>query len=121
MLRRLADWALRRGDLEAAADDLHESLRLSHELGDRISCVFALARLARIAAETGAREQAGLFWGAIEAEEQRGGLGAWHGERHRFDAAVLAHAGPEFELGRSEGLRLTLDEAVERALEATYA
>ena len=121
MLRRLADWALRRGDLEAAADDLHESLRLSHELGDRISCVFALARLARIAAETGAREQAGLFWGAIEAEEQRGGLGAWHGERHRFDGAVLAHAGPEFELGRSEGLRLTLDEAVERALEATYA
>jgi predicted ATPase len=121
MLRRLADWSLEHGEAEEAAAALHESLRLSHELGDRISCVFALARLARLATETGHREQAGLLWGAIEAEEQRGGLGAWHGERHRFDGPVLAHAGPQFDRGRAEGLRLTLDETVERALEAAHA
>ena len=43
MLRRLADWALEHGDPAEARRDLEEALRLSHELGDRISVVFALA------------------------------------------------------------------------------
>ena len=81
MLRRLADWALEQGDLEAATGAVKESLRLSREIGDRISIVFALARLARLAAEGGELVQAGRLWGAVEAEEERGSLGAWDGER----------------------------------------
>jgi hypothetical protein len=95
---------------------VQESLRLSQELGDRISVVFALARLARIAAEAGQEERAGLLWGAVEAEEESGALGAWYGERDRFAPAILAHAGPEFERTRAEGRSLSLETAVRAAL-----
>jgi hypothetical protein len=118
MLRRLADRALEHGDVDEAAALLEESLRLSHDLGDRISVVFTLARLARIAAEGGRPERAGRLWGAVEAEEESGALGAWYGERDRFAPAVLAHAGPEFERGRSEGRLLSLETAVRAALDA---
>ena len=116
MLRRLADWALEHGDVEEAKQAVEESLRFSHELGDRISMVFALARLARIAADTGRLEQAGRLWGAVEAEEEGGALGAWYDQREKFAVPVLAHAGPEFERGHAEGRKLSLDEAVEQAL-----
>jgi hypothetical protein len=116
MLRRLADWALEHGDVAEATALVQESLRLSHELGDRISVVFALARLARIAAERGQDERAGRLWGAVEAEEESGALGAWYGQRERFAPAVLAHAGLEFERGRAEGRLLALETAVREAL-----
>jgi predicted ATPase len=116
MLRRLADRALERGDARQAAVLVQESLELSHELGDRISVVFALARLARIAAESGRPKLAGQLWGAVEAEEASGALGAWYGERGRFAPAILAHAGPEFERARAEGRLLSLDTAVGVAL-----
>jgi predicted ATPase/class 3 adenylate cyclase len=116
MLRRLADRALDRGEPAEARGDLEESLRLSQELGDRISVVFTLARLARIEAEAGDPERAGLLWGAVEAEESAGGLGAWYGERERFAGPLLSHAGEAFDRGRDEGHRLSLDEAVSYAL-----
>ena len=116
MLRRLADRALEHGDVAEAARAVQESLRLSRELGDRISMVFALARLARIAAEMGEIERAGLLWGAVEAEEEGGALGAWYGERERFAVPVLAHTGPDFERGREQGRKLSLEEAVDEAL-----
>jgi predicted ATPase len=116
MLRRLADRALEHEDVVEATALLQESLRLSHELGDRISVVFALARLARTAAETGQDERAGRLWGALEAEEEGGALGAWYGQRERFAPAVLAHAGPEFDRGRAEGRLLSLETAVREAL-----
>jgi predicted ATPase len=116
MLRRLADWALEHEDVVEATALVKESLRLSHELGDRISVVFALARLARVAAETGQDERAGRLWGALETEEETGALGAWYGERERFAPAVLAHAGPEFERGRAEGRLLSVENAVREAL-----
>jgi tetratricopeptide (TPR) repeat protein len=116
MLRRLADWALARDDRRGAAHALQESLRLSSELGDRMAVVYALARLARIAGEEGQPLKAGRLWGAVEAEERRGSLGAWHDEREKFAAPVLTHAGPEFDGGRAEGHQLSLDDAVEDAL-----
>jgi non-specific serine/threonine protein kinase len=116
MLRRLADWALEQGSAGEAAGLLEESLRLSHELGDRISVVFTLARLARIAGETRQAARAGLLWGAVEAEEERGGLGAWFSQREKFAVPVFAHAGPEFDRGREEGRKLSLDAAVHEAL-----
>jgi hypothetical protein len=83
---------------------------------DRQMTVFTLARLARLAAESGDEAGAGLIWGAIEAEEGRGPMGAWAKERERLGAPVLAHTGPAFERGRTEGGLLELAEAVELAL-----
>jgi predicted ATPase len=117
MLRRLADWALSRDDMSGAASALRESLRLSNELGDRMAVVFALARLARIAVGEGRFVKAGRLWGAVEAAEARGSLGAWHVEREKFAAPVLAYAGGEFDEGRNGGRELSLEEAVEEALE----
>jgi predicted ATPase len=117
MLRRLADWALEREDMSGAVRAVRESLRLSHELGDRMAVVYALARLARIAADEGRLVKAGRLWAAVEAEEARGWLGGWHTEREKFAAPVLAHAGVEFEQGREDGRQLSLEEAVEEALD----
>jgi predicted ATPase len=116
MLRRLADQALEHDNVVEAVALVRESLGLSHELGDRISIVFALARLARIAAEKGQNERAGRLWGAVEAEEEGGALGAWYDQRERFAPAILAHAGPEFERARAEGRLLSLETVVHEAL-----
>jgi hypothetical protein len=78
--------------------------------------VRGLARLARISAERGELERAGRLWGALEAEEERGPVGAWDVERERYAAPVLAHTGPEFERGREQGRALELDAAVGEAL-----
>jgi hypothetical protein len=57
-------------------------------------------------------EQAGLMWGALEAEEEGGTVGQWEGERELYADAVLAHAGDDFERGRAQGTGLSLDDAV---------
>jgi predicted ATPase/class 3 adenylate cyclase len=116
MLRKLVDGAFelgRPGETEAWA---RESLRLMNEIGDRQMTVFALARLARVAAEAGRMEEAGLLWGAIEAEEARRPMGAWAKERDRLATPVLVRAGPDFERGRDRGRQLAFEEVVELAL-----
>ncbi len=71
------------------------------------------------------RERAGRLWGALETVEQAGALGQrprlrpWAEDRERFAAVVFAEAGPDLEGGRRTGRRLTLDQAVEEALDAT--
>jgi predicted ATPase len=116
MLGKLADCASETGELDAADASARAALALSRELADRLRLVRGLARLARIAAERGEAERAGLLWGAVEAEEARGPVGAWENEREKFAQAVLAQEGAALERGRDEGRRLLLDEALERAL-----
>jgi predicted ATPase len=117
MLRKLADCLLELGQPDRAATVAQEALRIMDEIGDRQMTVFTLARLARIAAESGRFEEAGLLWGAIEAEEERARMGAWAKERDRLGAPVLARAGPEFEQARKEGRLLSLEEVVARSLQ----
>jgi predicted ATPase len=117
MLRKLADCELELGRPDRAELAVREALQLMAGIGDRQMIVFTIARLARIAAETGRVEEAGLFWGAIEAEEKRAPMGAWAKERNRLGAPVLALSGPEFERGRTEGRLLSLEEVVDQALE----
>jgi predicted ATPase/class 3 adenylate cyclase len=117
MLRKLVDCTLALGRASEAHAWARESLSLVHEVGDRQMTVFALARLARLAAESGRKQEAGLIWGAIEAEEERSRMGAWAKERERLSTPVLAHAGPEFELGREQGRKLALEEAVQLGIE----
>jgi hypothetical protein len=85
-------------------------------IGDRQMMVFALARLARFAAEAGRSEHAGLLWGVIEAEEGRHPMGAWTKERGRFADSVLACVEAAFERGREQGRLLSLDEGVRLAI-----
>ena len=104
--------------LKARAPALHV-LELAERTGDRQETVFALAYLARIAAEQGDSARAGRLWGAIEAEEARGRIGRWEDARDELARTILGGTGPEFERGRLEGQATSLEEAVEETLEST--
>jgi len=121
MLRKLVDCLLDLQRVDEAAVAARESLALIHSMRDRQMTVFTLARLARLAVESGDERQAGVIWGAIEAEEKRNPMGAWTKEKERLGAPVLAHVGPEFDRGRSEGAELDLDAAVGVALQEEAA
>ena len=118
MLDRLASYAFELGRLDEALRHSCAALMLSRRTGERQLAVFSLARIAGIAAIQKDSPRAGRLWGAIEAEEARGPLGAWERQRDELAAPVLAVSGAEFERGRVAGRRLTLDEAVDYALEA---
>jgi len=91
-------------------------LAAAHAIGDRAHSVYALAYLAWAAAEAKDATRAGRLWGAIEGEMERGPIGQWEREYEDYAQHLLAVAGPEFEEGRAEGRRLTLDEAAAEAL-----
>jgi tetratricopeptide (TPR) repeat protein len=131
MLRRLADWALERRDFAEATRAARESLRLAHDTRDRVAGVFALARLAQVAAGTGRRERAGRLWGAVEAEGKRGAAAAWQSafevvyafRQARGQVAVpeLAGVDAEFDQGRLAGHALTFDQAIAEGLSESDA
>ena len=121
MLRKLADCLLDLQQVDEATAAARESLALIHSMRDRQMTVFTLARLARLAVESGDERHGGVIWGAIEAEEKRNPMGAWAKERERLGAPVLAHAGPEFDRGCEEGAELDLDAAVSVALQEESA
>jgi predicted ATPase len=112
----IADLSFEQGRIDVAQEGGREAVRLAAQVGDRQLTVFALALLARIAAESGQVERAGRLWGAIEAEEARGPLGQWEHERAEYASRVLADAGPDFETARGAGRGLLLDEAVDYAV-----
>ena len=116
MLRKLADCLLAEGRPEDAEPAAREALALLVATGDPHATVFALARVARVSAELGRTEEAGLLWGAIEAEEQRRPLGGWAKERERLGAPILAHADEAFEDARTRGRSLELEDAAAVAL-----
>jgi hypothetical protein len=116
MLGKLADCHRELGQLDESETCAREACAISQELGDRLRIVRGLARLARLAAERHEPERAGRLWGAVEADELRGPIGAWENERERYEQAILRAADPELERGREEGRRLSLEEAVAVAL-----
>ena len=86
------------------------------KVGDRQNVLYALALLARVAAQDGREARAGRLWGAIEAEEARGPVGAWEGDREQEEHAVLAAAGAAFDSARAEGRVLALADAIAFAI-----
>jgi len=115
-LQRLVEQLLRLGRSEDAGSHCLEALRLAGRIDDTQRLAYALAQLARVAAERRDGEQAGRFWGALEAEVGRNPL-PWNPTRSIHAERVLALGGsPDFDRARAEGRRLTLDEAVEHAL-----
>jgi predicted ATPase/class 3 adenylate cyclase len=121
MHANLVELALDAGRTDEARARALRVLELAERTDDRQETVFALAYLARIAAERGDSARAGRLWGAIEAEEARGRIGRWEDARDELAGAILGGPGPEFERGRLEGQAMSLDEAVEEMLESTWS
>jgi predicted ATPase/DNA-binding SARP family transcriptional activator len=111
----LAALELERDRPQQAESHALEALQPLVAVGDRQNLVYALALLADLAARSGRRAHAGRLWGAIEAEEARGPIGAWEQDREQAERALLAAAGPDFDAARAEGRLLTLHEAIEFA------
>ncbi len=101
-----------------AARSAYESLEVARRIGDRIGIVYAVALLARAAAERGDEELAGRLWGAVDAEFERVPVVAWEADRDEIEQHILARTGAGFEAGRAEGGRLSLEDAAELALAA---
>jgi hypothetical protein len=118
MLTMSSRYAFDAGRLDDAERWGREALPLCFRLGDRLNTLYLLANLARCATRAGRHEEAGMLWGAVEAEEERARVGAWEDERPKYAEVVLAATGDEFARGRERARAMTLDEAVEYALDA---
>jgi predicted ATPase len=92
-------------------EGLGEALRI----GDRQLTVYLLALLSAAAAAQGEPERAGIRWGALEREEERGPVGQWESERDEYWSRVEPGDSEQFELGRARGLQLSPDEAMGEA------
>jgi tetratricopeptide (TPR) repeat protein len=133
IIRELGGWAwgepnrlINAAEFSVVLDRLHEAetygrqaLELSRSIGDRIAMTYELAVLALAARAGGHDKRAGRLWGAIEAEEARTFLGQWPAHREDYATRILLPHSPQLEQGREQGQRLTLDEAVAYALEAS--
>jgi predicted ATPase/class 3 adenylate cyclase len=115
-LAELACLSLNTGLVDEGEAHARESLAIADRLRDRPGRIFGVGILARIAAERGLRERAGLLWGAIEDEDAIAPLGGWRRHRQECEARIRRAAGAEFERGYAEGRDLTLDDAVSLAL-----
>ena len=117
MHAELADLALEGRQPADATRHAQQVLRLAGPIADRQALLLGLACLACTAALTGNSSQAGLLWGAVEAEETRGPPGVWALERERHQTLVNTAADGAFEDQREAGHRLSLEEAVRHALQ----
>jgi tetratricopeptide (TPR) repeat protein len=116
VLLEISEYALVLDRPEDARSRARESLRAAYEIGDRQGTCYGLTQLAWTEAVTGAARRVGTLWGAVEAEAERGRIGIWEAHREEYEDHILVAAGPEFEAGRADGRRMTLDEAVAYAL-----
>jgi predicted ATPase len=114
-LYQAGECALDLGRLDEGELLAREAVRLSESIGDRQIVVYALAVLARASSMRGRPEEAGVLWGAVEAEEERALVGQWEDERKAY-AAHVDFEPPEFGRGRLRGRSLSLADAVEYAL-----
>jgi len=112
MLYALVEWAVVSGDFAAAEPLARQALELAHRAGDRQHRVYLFALLARCATESGRTRDAGMYWAAVELDEQGRPVGQWEDERDDYASPVLDRADDDFTAGRQLGLQKTLDELV---------
>lgn len=107
----------------ASARALHaESLAIRWELGDRRGVAESLERLAHAESAVAGPGRAARIWGRVERLREEIGSPVTLSERPRYDrqvAAARAAMGDEsaFDLAWREGRAMTLDEAVQYAME----
>jgi len=113
--------AYRQGDNAVAWNVLGESLAINRELGDKWGIAESLQALAALAAGWGQKERAARLWAAAEALREAIGAPLPPKDKEQIDrevAAVRAAIGePAFSAGWTEGRAMTIDQAVEYALE----
>jgi predicted ATPase len=118
MLGAIAEVLIELDRLDEAESAARRHLELARGIGDRQSSVYGLVLTAYLAARRGDHARAHLFWGAIEAEEERAPIGQWESEREEYRAKVLLVEGEELERARQRGRGRSLDAAIEEALGA---
>ena len=111
-------WA--RGDYEAAMALLKESLIVFRDVGTRDRVAESLQELACLACTRSQAEQAVRLSGAAEATQQSVGLALWPAVQIQRDQALAvarATLGEEvFARAWSEGLQMTIEQAIDEAL-----
>ncbi|HEY1437015.1 MAG TPA: tetratricopeptide repeat protein [Casimicrobiaceae bacterium] len=110
------------GDFASARALYEESLVIRRELGDRWGIAYSLEGLAALAAALGSYVGAARSWGVAERLREEIGAPVPPYERLRYDQTVAAaRAGDDaaFERAWQEGRALTLEQAIDLALEET--
>ncbi len=115
-LLNLAEIALEEGDLPRAGGFGREGLALAREIGDGITTIWGLTLLSIAAARRGEPALAGSLWESAEQLDRELGETMLRRDRVRYEN-LLGESGPDFERGREQGRKLSLDEAVALALE----
>ena len=115
-LTLLAYLALDRGDPDEAEQDGHEALRLLRPNEGPADAFMPLTALARASLARGERRHAGLLWGAVEAERERGPHYAWERRRAERAGPLLHETSPEFVAGVQAGRQLEVWDAATIAL-----
>ena len=106
------------GDLQAAKPEYREGLTTLASVPDLVNLPIALAAGAAIAAGQGDAVGAGTLWGAVEAAGERDPRPTTSKALGEYAPYVAPVRGADFERGRSEGRKLSLEAAVEHALAA---
>lgn len=119
-LQNLGKVALHRHRLEEAQQLFRAGLTAFQEIGDRSSSVMCLNGLAMVASDRGDRQRAARLFAAEEAARSAAGAPIPLSDRaevQRYIQTVREGLpGPEFCRAWDEGLRMTLDEAIQYAL-----
>ena len=113
---RLALLDLERSHMDSAHAQGVRALGLAKLAGDRLGIVYGLTLFTKLAAAAGDNDTAGVLWGAVEVEAERGPLGLWTSEERPGVESSLPSDDADFVRGRERGRRLSLDEAIEVAL-----
>jgi predicted ATPase/class 3 adenylate cyclase len=116
MLLNYVELALERGQSREVTRPLLTCLVRAVEISDRQAMAFALSLLAGLATRPEHDEQAGRWWGAVQAESQRMPLGQWEEASNQLAVGIVRDTSA-FEAGRQAGRLLTLDDAVREAVE----
>jgi predicted ATPase/class 3 adenylate cyclase len=122
-LSALGDVARQSGDFAAARELYKNSLVIQRELGDAAKIAESLEGLAAVGAALGVAPHAACIWGAAEGLREGIGSAPRPYERPNYDQHVAAARrrgdSAAFERAWQEGRALTLEQAIEFALEET--
>jgi tetratricopeptide (TPR) repeat protein len=120
-LANVGDVACAQGNLCAAVTLFNESLLTHKEVGNHSGIPWPLEGLAAVAAARGQGERAARLWGAANRLRTEFGIGLPTGEvprQERHKAVARAAAGIRaFDAAWQEGRSMTLDKAIEYALQ----
>jgi predicted ATPase len=115
VIHGLGDLALDQEEFDRAAELYTEGLAFCRSLDLERGLAHCLAGLASTAAGKGAEERGAHLWGAVEAVEQNLGVRIIDSERARYER-LIADSCERHPHMVEEGRKLSVEEAVERAL-----